>query len=407
MPRSLRACRRSTGLRVIDMATVFAGPGAARHLADFGADVVKVESPGGRRRAPHGLVPARGRRLLHVEAARPEQARGRARPQDRRRAATRCSGSSTTPTCSIENFRPGTIERLGLGPDVLLARNPRPRRAARHRLRSGRPVRVAAGLRDDRRGDERLRGDQRRARRRAAAAADRAHRRGRRARGRVRGDGRAARARSQRRGSGGRREPARVDAPDDVGAAVGRRAPRLRAAAARFGHPLLGAARHVPLRRRRVDRDLDVGRVGRAPRARRCSASATTRASRRSRAAAEHRDELDAHRRGVGRRATDRPRCSPRSTRPRPRSRRCTRCASCWPIRTCARATCSSTVDGVVMQGPVARLSRTPGEVRFVGPRARRRHRPRRRDSAASCGLTPWSKGSAGFGGELDAVAAA
>ena len=35
------------GLRVIDMATVFAGPGAARHLADFGADVVKVESPTG------------------------------------------------------------------------------------------------------------------------------------------------------------------------------------------------------------------------------------------------------------------------------------------------------------------------------------------------------------------------
>src|SRR5258708_13125784 len=36
-----------SGLRVIDMATVFAGPGAARHLADFGADVVKVESPTG------------------------------------------------------------------------------------------------------------------------------------------------------------------------------------------------------------------------------------------------------------------------------------------------------------------------------------------------------------------------
>ena len=35
------------GLRVIDMATVFAGPGAARHLADFGADVVKVEPPAG------------------------------------------------------------------------------------------------------------------------------------------------------------------------------------------------------------------------------------------------------------------------------------------------------------------------------------------------------------------------
>ena len=35
------------GLRVIDMATVFAGPGAARHLADFGADVIKVEAPAG------------------------------------------------------------------------------------------------------------------------------------------------------------------------------------------------------------------------------------------------------------------------------------------------------------------------------------------------------------------------
>ena len=61
----------------------------------------------------------------------------------------------------IENFRPGTLERLGLGPDVLHARNPRPRRAARHRLRPGRSVRVAARLRDDGRGDERIRRDQR------------------------------------------------------------------------------------------------------------------------------------------------------------------------------------------------------------------------------------------------------
>mgnify|MGYP001813726187 FL=1 len=35
------------GLRVIDMSTVLAGPNCARYLADFGADVVKVERPGG------------------------------------------------------------------------------------------------------------------------------------------------------------------------------------------------------------------------------------------------------------------------------------------------------------------------------------------------------------------------
>ena len=85
---------------------------------------------------------------------------------------------------------------------------------------------------------------------------------------RVRGDGRAARPRSHRRRSGGRRQPARVDAADDVGAAVGGGASRLRAAAARLGHPVLGAARHVPLRRRPVGRDLDLGGIGRAPRAR-------------------------------------------------------------------------------------------------------------------------------------------
>ena len=79
---------------------------------------------GRRRRSPHGLVPARRRRLLHVEAARPEQARGRARPQDRRRprraaaarrrrrrarrelpARARSSGSGSAPTCCSRAIR--------------------------------------------------------------------------------------------------------------------------------------------------------------------------------------------------------------------------------------------------------------------------------------------------------------
>ena len=281
------------------MATVFAGPGAARHLADFGADVVKVESPAGDGVRRMGWFPPEGgdsytwkllgrnkRAIvldLKTDAGRDDAAPAR---RLRRRA------------------------RRELPPGHDRAARARSRRAARratpasscsagHRLRPGRAVRVEAGLRDDRRGDERLRRDQRRARRRAAAAADRADRRGRRARGRVRGDGRAARARPQRRRAGRRREPARVDAPDDVGVAVGGRAPRLRAAAPRFGNPVLGAAWHLSVRRRQVDRDLDVDRVGRAPRARSCSATATTRGSRpRSSVPATARSSTRSCRRG-------------------------------------------------------------------------------------------------------------
>ena len=43
----LRSVQALDGIRVIDMATVIAAPGAARYLADFGADVIKVEAPGG------------------------------------------------------------------------------------------------------------------------------------------------------------------------------------------------------------------------------------------------------------------------------------------------------------------------------------------------------------------------
>ena len=131
------------GLRVIDMATVFAGPGAARHLADFGADVVKVESPSGDGVRRMGWFPPEGgdsytwkllgrnKRAIVLDL----------KTDAGRDALLRLADDADV---LVENFRPGTIERLGLGPDVLLARNPRPRRAARHRLRPGRAVRVAS-----------------------------------------------------------------------------------------------------------------------------------------------------------------------------------------------------------------------------------------------------------------------
>jgi crotonobetainyl-CoA:carnitine CoA-transferase CaiB-like acyl-CoA transferase len=112
------------GLRVLDIATVFAGPGAARHLADFGADVVKVESPDGDGVRRMGWFPrdggdsytwkllGRNKRAIVLDL-KTEHGRGA------------LLALADTADILIENFRPGTLERLGLGPDVLHARNPR------------------------------------------------------------------------------------------------------------------------------------------------------------------------------------------------------------------------------------------------------------------------------------------
>jgi crotonobetainyl-CoA:carnitine CoA-transferase CaiB-like acyl-CoA transferase len=111
------------GLRVLDLATVFAGPGAARHLADFGADVIKVEAPGGdgtRRMTwfpPEGgdsyawKTVARNKRCITLDL----------KATAGRDALLRLAGAADV---LIENGRPGTIERLGIGPEVLLDRNP-------------------------------------------------------------------------------------------------------------------------------------------------------------------------------------------------------------------------------------------------------------------------------------------
>jgi crotonobetainyl-CoA:carnitine CoA-transferase CaiB-like acyl-CoA transferase len=111
-------------LRVVDVSTVLAGPSCARYLADFGADVIKVERPGtgdGVRsmgwRDPRDDVTlwwklaARNKRCIALDLKDPDDVDVFLRLCDRADVV-------------IENFRPGTLERLGLGPAVLLARNP-------------------------------------------------------------------------------------------------------------------------------------------------------------------------------------------------------------------------------------------------------------------------------------------
>ncbi|MEO7430122.1 MAG: CoA transferase, partial [Acidimicrobiales bacterium] len=114
-----------SGIRVLDLATVIAGPGAARYLADYGADVLKIERPGaGDSTRRLGLPdPADGTSIYWKVVSRNKRCATLDLKSDEGRAAV--LDLVVDAHVVIENFRPGTLERLGLGPDVLLARNPR------------------------------------------------------------------------------------------------------------------------------------------------------------------------------------------------------------------------------------------------------------------------------------------
>ena len=111
----------------------------------------------------------------------------------------------------VENSRPGTLERLGSGPDVLLARNDALVITRVTGFGQDGPYASRPGFATIAEAMSGLAVAQRRARRPAAAPADRAHRRGHRPGGGVRHDGRAA----FRRRAGGRRQPAGDDVPAD------------------------------------------------------------------------------------------------------------------------------------------------------------------------------------------------
>jgi crotonobetainyl-CoA:carnitine CoA-transferase CaiB-like acyl-CoA transferase len=109
------------GLRVVDCATLFAGPVIATLMGDFGADVVKVEHPRGDGLRSMGwekdgvslwwALVGRNKRAVTLKLSEPRGAE----------LLKRLAGEADV---LIENFRPGTMERWGLGPDVLLELNP-------------------------------------------------------------------------------------------------------------------------------------------------------------------------------------------------------------------------------------------------------------------------------------------
>jgi alpha-methylacyl-CoA racemase len=102
------------GVRVVELAGLGPAPFAAMLLADLGADVIRVDRPGGDDLAaappPYDLL-ARGRPRVAIDLKRPEGVRV-------------LMDLVTGADALIEGFRPGVAERLGLGPDDCLAVSP-------------------------------------------------------------------------------------------------------------------------------------------------------------------------------------------------------------------------------------------------------------------------------------------
>ncbi|CAN5495107.1 CoA transferase [soil metagenome] len=116
------ADRPLDGIRVLDLSRVLAGPHCGRALADLGADVIKVEPPVGDltrfahpRRNSTAFYFAQqnaGKRNVSLDLARPE-------------ATELLLRLAATADVLLENFRPGVLDRLGLGYDAVAAANPR------------------------------------------------------------------------------------------------------------------------------------------------------------------------------------------------------------------------------------------------------------------------------------------
>lgn len=108
-----------TGLRVVDLSRFLSGPFATQLLADYGADVVSIESPRGRELQGPGardnyffLSANRGKRSLALDVKQPAGRAVLARLLERADVL-------------VENYRPGVLAGLGFAPSELLARHPR------------------------------------------------------------------------------------------------------------------------------------------------------------------------------------------------------------------------------------------------------------------------------------------
>ena len=104
------------GVKIVEIAGIGPGPFCAMMLADMGAEVIRVDRAGSVRGGDPAVPPQdlinRGRRSIGVDLKSPEGV------ETVLRLVEQADGL-------IEGFRPGVAERLGIGPDDCLARNPK------------------------------------------------------------------------------------------------------------------------------------------------------------------------------------------------------------------------------------------------------------------------------------------
>ena len=99
-----------TGIRIVELAGIGPGPFCGMMLADHGAEVIRVDRPGATPNPRDPLL--RGRTAMQLDLKSPDD-------------IAKLRELVKTADGLIEGFRPGVIERLGIGPDVLLADNPK------------------------------------------------------------------------------------------------------------------------------------------------------------------------------------------------------------------------------------------------------------------------------------------
>ena len=111
-----------SGLRVLELGSLIAGPFATRLLADMGARVIKVEPPGGDPLRNWGMVTEGGSLWSMVQSRNKESVVINLRRPEGQRLARKLAG---TVDILVENFRPGRLESWNLDPTVLREENPR------------------------------------------------------------------------------------------------------------------------------------------------------------------------------------------------------------------------------------------------------------------------------------------